>query len=97
MAQHSFRVWHLISGDENMGLIRRQFLSLTAGTLTATIAEIDSTFGQAAAGPKLTQILRNDLEGQNQTVQRLSSASSNFRPALRPPGICIQARRSYCT
>ena len=49
-------------------LIRREFLRLSSLTVTVpSIANI--VLAQTQAGPKLTQILRNDLEGQGQVVQ----------------------------
>jgi hypothetical protein len=51
-----------------MPIIRREFLQLSGLAVAApSIANI--AVAQAQIGPKLTQILRNDLEGQGQIVQ----------------------------
>ena len=77
-----------------MQIIRREFLALSGLALaTPSIA----TMAQAQAGPKLTQILRKDLEGQGDVVQETVVSSSNFRPARPLRGICIPAPRNCCT
>ncbi len=51
-----------------MQIIRREFLALSGLAVAApSIATI--ALAQAQAGPKLTQILRKDLEGQGDVVQ----------------------------
>jgi hypothetical protein len=78
-----------------MQIIRREFLGLSGLAVAApSIATI--ALAQAQAGPKLTQILRKDLEGQDQVVQRPCSASSNFPPAPPLLGTCIPALRNCC-
>src|SRR5262249_10318529 len=54
--------------ERTMEIIRREFLRLSSLAVTVpSIANI--VLAQAQAGPKLTQILRDDLEGQSQVVQ----------------------------
>jgi quercetin dioxygenase-like cupin family protein len=67
-----------------MPIIRREFLRLSglavAGPSIANIA-----LAQAQAGPKLTQILRNDLEGQGQVVQETVVSLVEFPPGSAAP------------
>jgi len=67
-----------------MTIIRREFLRLSGLAVTApsltTIA-----LAQAQAGPKLTQILRNDLEGQGQVVQETVVSIVEFPPGSAAP------------
>jgi len=52
-----------------MALVRRRFLQLAA-SVAATPVGADIVLAQATqGGPKLTQILRSDLQGQEQTVR----------------------------
>ena len=67
-----------------MEIIRREFLRLSS--LTVTVPSIASTaLAEAQAGPKLTQILRNDLEGQNQVVQETVVSIVEFPPGTAAP------------
>jgi quercetin dioxygenase-like cupin family protein len=67
-----------------MPIIRREFLRLSglavAGPSIANIA-----LAQAQAGPKLIQILRNDLEGQGQVVQETVVSLVEFPPGSAAP------------
>jgi quercetin dioxygenase-like cupin family protein len=67
-----------------MILIRRQLLRLVAGVIaippTTWIA-----FAQAPAGPKLTQILKKDIEGQDQKVQETIVSIVEFGPGVAAP------------
>ena len=67
-----------------MKLVRREFLVL-AGATVALPADIRMVLAQApqAAGPKLKQILRGDLEGQDQKVQESMVAVVEFGAARR--------------
>ena len=67
-----------------MEIIRREFLRLSSLTVTVpSIANI--ALAQAQAGPKLTQILRNDLEGQSQVVQETVVSVVEFPPGTAAP------------
>jgi hypothetical protein len=67
-----------------MEIIRREFLWLSR-LAAAAPAIADIALAQAQAGPKLTQILRNDLEGQGQVVQETVVSIVEF-----PPGSAIE-------
>jgi quercetin dioxygenase-like cupin family protein len=65
-------------------ILRREFLWLSGLTVAAPpIANV--ALAQAQAGPKLTQILRNDLEGQGQMVQETVTSIVEFPPATAAP------------
>ena len=67
-----------------MPIIRREFIRLSGVALVAPpIANI--AFAQTQAGPKLTQILRNDLEGQGQVVQVTVVSLVEFPPGSAAP------------
>jgi quercetin dioxygenase-like cupin family protein len=67
-----------------MPIIRREFLRLSGvGIVAPSIVNI--ALAQAQAGPKLTQILRNDLEGQNQVVQETVVSIVEFPPGATAP------------
>ena len=67
-----------------MPIIRREFLRLSGLAVAApSIANI--ALAQAQAGPKLTQILRNDLEGQGQLVQETVVSIVEFPPGSAAP------------
>src|SRR6516162_3259249 len=73
---------HLKGGDH--GNHPREFLRLSGLTVTVpSIANI--VLAQAQAGPKLTQILRNDLEGQSQVVQETVVSIVEFPPGTAAP------------
>src|SRR5262249_18562374 len=70
------------SREEIMQIIRREFLALSGLALaTPSIA----TMAQAQAGPKLTQILRKDLEGQGDVVQETVVSIVEFPPGAAAP------------
>ena len=52
-----------------MALVRRRFLQLAASAATAPTATGIVLAQAPQGGPKLTQILRSDLQGQDQTVR----------------------------
>jgi Cupin domain len=67
-----------------MEIVRREFLRLSS--LTVVVPSIaDIAPAQAPAGPKLTQILRNDLEGQAQVVQETVVSIVEFPPGTAAP------------
>jgi quercetin dioxygenase-like cupin family protein len=67
-----------------MTLIRRQFLQV-AGILVAMPTASRIVFAQAPAGPKLTQILKKDMEGQGQAVQETIVSMVEFGPGVSAP------------
>jgi quercetin dioxygenase-like cupin family protein len=68
-----------------MTLIRRQFLQV-AGVLIAVPPASRIVFAQApAAGPKLTQIFKKDVEGQGQAVQETVVSVVEFGPGVSAP------------
>ena len=73
------------SGDSIMSLIlRRHFLKI-AGVLVAIPSASRIVFAQAPAGPKLTQVLKKDMEGQGQTVQETVVSIVEFGPGISAP------------
>jgi quercetin dioxygenase-like cupin family protein len=68
-----------------MTVIRRDVL-LLAGTVLSASAVARAAKAQAqAAGPRLTQILRKDLEGQNHTVRESVVSAVEFGPGVAAP------------
>jgi quercetin dioxygenase-like cupin family protein len=67
-----------------MPIIRREFLRLSGAALAGP-AFADIVLAQAQAAPKLTQILRNDLEGQGQVVQETVVSVVEFPPGSAAP------------
>jgi quercetin dioxygenase-like cupin family protein len=68
-----------------MILIRRQFLRI-AGVSVAVPSFSWAVFAQTpAAGPKLTQILKKDMEGQGQAVQETVVSLVEFGPGISAP------------
>ena len=63
--------------------LRRQFLQI-AGVLIAVPSAARIVFAQAA-GPKLTQILKKDMEGQGQAVQETVVSVVEFGPGISAP------------
>jgi hypothetical protein len=67
-----------------MPIIRREFLRLSGmGMMVPSIVNI--ALAQVQAVPKLTQILRNDLEGQNHVVQETIVSIVEFPPGAAAP------------
>jgi len=65
-------------------IIRRDFLRISGASIAASsIGAI--TLAQAQTGPKLTQILRRDLESQGQTVQETVVSVVEFAPGTAAP------------
>ena len=67
-----------------MQVIRREFLCLS-GLAVAVPALSNVALAQTQAGPKLTQILRKDLEAQGQTVQETVVSIVEFAPGTAAP------------
>jgi quercetin dioxygenase-like cupin family protein len=67
-----------------MPIIRREFLRLS-GLAVAVPSIANMALAQAQAGPKLTQILRNDLEGQDRVVQETVVSLVEFPPGSAAP------------
>jgi quercetin dioxygenase-like cupin family protein len=66
-----------------MEIIRREFLCLSGAVCASSIAGI--ALAQTQAGPKLTQILRKDLEGQGEVVQETVVSLIEFAPGVAAP------------
>ena len=68
-----------------MTLIRRHLLQV-AGALVAVPAASRIVFAQTpVSGPKLTQILKKDMEGQGQAVQETVVSIVEFGPGMSAP------------
>ena len=67
-----------------MILIRRQLFRIAAAMITIP-SSARIVFGQAPTGPKLTQILRKDIEGQDQKVQETIVSIVEFGPGVAAP------------
>jgi quercetin dioxygenase-like cupin family protein len=68
-----------------MTVVRRDVLFL-AGTVLSASAVARVVKAQApAAGPRLTQILRQDMAGQNQTVRESVVSTVEFGPGVAAP------------
>jgi quercetin dioxygenase-like cupin family protein len=68
-----------------MTLIRRRFLQLAAAVAAATVS-IESLSAQPSqGGPKLTQVLRSDLQGQDQKVQETVVNVLEMAPGAAAP------------
>jgi len=68
-----------------MELVRRQFLRLTATAVAVTGVTPVASAQTPPAGPKLTQILRRDLERQGQVVQESVVSVAEFGPGSAAP------------
>jgi quercetin dioxygenase-like cupin family protein len=67
-----------------MKIIRRELLYLFG--IAATVPSMSKiAWAQIQAGPKLTQILRKDLEGQGQLVQETVVSVVDFGPGTAAP------------
>src|SRR5467141_2892381 len=67
-----------------MKIIRRELLCLS-GVAAALPTMSKIAWAQTQAGPKLTQILRKDLEGQGQVVQETVISVVDFGPGTAAP------------
>ena len=68
----------------NIKLIRRELLFLSGIVATVPLMS-KSAWAQTQAAPKLTQILREDLEGQGQVVQETVVSIVDFGPGAAAP------------
>ena len=67
-----------------MKIIRREFLYLSG--IAVVLPSISNVaLAQTLGGPKLSQILRKDLEGQNQVVQETVVSVVEFGPGTAAP------------
>ena len=68
-----------------MKLVRREFLHLAATSVAVTSVARLASAQTPPAGPKLTQILRRDLERQGQVVQESVVSVAEFGPGSAAP------------
>ena len=68
-----------------MTMIRRRFLLVAGAAASASAMSKIATAQTPAAGPKLMQILRKDLEGQGQQVQESVVSVVEFGPGIAAP------------
>jgi quercetin dioxygenase-like cupin family protein len=68
-----------------MSMIRRHFLLLAGAAASASAMAKRAAAQTPAAGPRLTQILRKDLEGQAQQVQESVVSVVEFGPGSAAP------------
>jgi quercetin dioxygenase-like cupin family protein len=86
IAQRGDHAEKLISREQIMEIIRRQFIWLSGLAVAAPPAgNIVASQAHAQAGPKLTQILRRDLEGQDHTVQETVASIVEFPAGSAAP------------
>ena len=64
--------------------LRRQLLQV-AGVLVTVPSAARIAFAQAPSGPKLTQILKKDVEGQGQAAQETVVSVVEFGPRISAP------------
>ena len=67
-----------------MTIIRRHFLT-TAGALIVLPSAAQLVFAQAPGAPKLTSILKKDMEGQDGKVQETVVSIVEFGPGVSAP------------
>lgn len=65
-------------------IIRRQLLT-SAGALVLVPSAAQILFAQASGAPKLTSILKKDMEGQDGTVQETVVSIVEFGPGVSAP------------
>jgi quercetin dioxygenase-like cupin family protein len=68
-----------------MKIVRRNFLILAGVAASATALSQRATAQTPAAGPRLTQVLRKDLEAQGQRVEESVVSMVEFGPAIAAP------------
>jgi quercetin dioxygenase-like cupin family protein len=68
-----------------MKLVRREFLYLATAAAAVTGAARIASAQTPPAGPKLTQVLRKDLERQGQVVQESVVSIAEFGPGSAAP------------
>lgn len=67
-----------------MVLIRRHFLTIV-GAFMVLPSALRIALAQVPAGPKLTQLLKKDMEGQGQAVQETVISIVEFGPGVSAP------------
>src|SRR5262245_12016577 len=72
-------------GGHTMKIRRRNFLLLAGAAASASAVSKVARAQTPAAGPKLTQILRRDLEGQDRQVQESVISLVEFGPGVAAP------------
>jgi hypothetical protein len=93
---HGAKVPSQRTGEDAMTLVRRRFLRLAAAAVAAP-ATTGIVLAQAPqGGPKLTQILRHDLQAQDQKVQETVVNVLEMAPGVGLPGTCIRRHRKSC-
>ena len=73
--------------------IRRSFLQMAGATLALPAVSRICNAQPAQGGPKLTQLLKADLQRQGQTVQETVVNLLEMAPSEARLGICILALR----
>ena len=68
-----------------MKVVRREFLHLAATAVAVASASRVAPGQTPATGPRLTQVLRRDLEGQGQVVQESIVSVAEFGPGSAAP------------
>jgi quercetin dioxygenase-like cupin family protein len=68
-----------------MTIPRRHFLILAGGAASVTAMSPGANAQAPSVAPKLTQILRKDLEGQDQKVQESVVSVVEFGPGISAP------------
>jgi quercetin dioxygenase-like cupin family protein len=69
-----------------MSLVRRRFLRLASATgILPAVARVASAQAPQGGGPKLTQILRADLRGQDEKVQESVVNTLEMAPGVTAP------------
>jgi len=68
-----------------MKIFRRQFLSLAGAAISAPSVPLIVVAQTPRGTPKLTEILRKDLEGQGQVVQETVILAGEFGPGSETP------------
>jgi quercetin dioxygenase-like cupin family protein len=71
--------------EGTMTIIRREFLLCAGAAASATAVAKLAAAQTAAAGPKLTQILRKDLDAQGQRVEESVVSVVEFGPGIAAP------------
>jgi len=71
-----------LQGEHAMSIRRRNLLLLAGAVASASAV---SKVAAAPAGPKLTQVLRKDLEGQDRHVQESVISLVEFGPGIAAP------------
>ncbi len=69
-----------------MGTMRRRFLQMaSAAAVLPVLSRLGSAQGQQGSGPRLTQLLRADLVGQDQRVEESVVSALEIGPGAAAP------------